>query len=195
MKRLISISWLAAAGLAAACGGAAETELFGPTETSTGETVPSAPTTSASTTPPSASSDGGFLTNDAGPLGPKPVGPPVVACGRSTTCAVPKQVCCATEPPDAGAFELACIDAATSHACAGIPIACDDKSDCAAGHVCCGTYDSNGYKQIACQSSCTSNATLSAVRFCNPKAAVDECLEIGRKCGASQSLPYLFVCK
>jgi hypothetical protein len=75
-------------------------------------------------------------------------------------------------------------------------IACDDRTDCPAGQVCCGTLEDNsGYTSVSCATTCNSIPGLRAVRFCDPSAALDECAALGKYCGPSQSLPGFNVCR
>jgi hypothetical protein len=78
-----------------------------------------------------------------------------------------------------------------------VTIKCDDETDCPKGQVCCGTFEQNsGYKQVSCSPTCQSvGSTITAVRFCDQNAAVDECAADGKTCGWSQKLPGYSVCK
>jgi hypothetical protein len=72
------------------------------------------------------------------------------------------------------------------------------RTDCPAGQVCCGAFDTQaGYQRTQCQATCNDSPVpgLAPVRFCDGNAPIDECVEIGKKCGASASLPGFHVCK
>jgi hypothetical protein len=113
-----------------------------------------------------------------------------VYCSAGTACCASKYgqggpgLSCSTNP------FLACPNG-------GLAIRCDDQTDCPGGQVCCGMFsEQTGYQSIQCSTSCNSvGNTIRAVRFCDPKAAVDECAAIGKKCGLSQGLPGYGICK
>jgi len=78
----------------------------------------------------------------------------------------------------------------------GVAIACDDRTDCPTEMVCCGTRaDDSRYTDIGCRPSCESTPDHPVARFCDPKAAVDECLPLGKKCASSDNLNGYFVCR
>ena len=127
---------------------------------------------------------------------------PGISCGGSaageTNCATALQYCCAT--PNGGSSVTFECKANTVSACAGLKIVCDDSADCPGNQFCCGTYEQNmGYTKVDCRGSAacgTTTATTSFVRFCDPTAATDECIGVGKTCGQqSGSLPGYYYCK
>ena len=138
------------------------------------------------------SSSGG--PKDAG-NDPPPPPPSTIRCGGAKSCTAGAEICCRSwfgqGPPT-----YACEPAGFVACAAGTSIACDDETDCPNGQVCCGTLEQNsGYTSVACKNSCNSLPGLRSVRFCDPKAAVDECVAAGMFCGPSQSLPGYYVCR
>jgi len=78
----------------------------------------------------------------------------------------------------------------------GVPIHCDDKTDCPGSQVCCGLFDQvKGYQSVECRNSCPApSGTSSSVRMCDPNAAVDECQAINKSCQQSGSLTGFYRC-
>lgn len=223
MKRILVVAAVAASvALAVACGGASDSELFASPGSSEFGTLPSGDdpsgTSSGSTSGggssglsgsgSSTSSSGGSTSGgssgtnaDAGAsdAGPAKTG---IWCGKDNDgdnvyCAS-GTVCCSKQYGPGGPSKT-CSGAGPFAGCPnnGIPIGCDDKSDCPSGQVCCGTFEENsGYHSVQCMPTCTAvGNNFRAVRFCDPNAAVDECAAIGRKCGWSQSLVGYGICK
>ena len=148
---------------------------------------------SSGSTSGGSSSSGG--TKDAGQDPPPPPPKSTIYCGGTKSCAAGAEICCSSwfgqGPPT---YE--CEPAGFLACAAGTTIACDDQTDCPNGQVCCGTLQNNsGYTSVECKNKCTNLPGLRSVRFCDPKAAVDECLAAGMSCGPSQSLPGYYVCR
>ncbi len=113
--------------------------------------------------------------------------------GSTAACSAATEVCCAYFGN--GPIDLACEPSGPTACMDGITIACDDRSDCPANEVCCGTLEDNsGYSSVECRPTCVSSPGVRAVRFCDPKAVPSECPS-GSVCGQSQSLPGFYVCK
>lgn len=75
-------------------------------------------------------------------------------------------------------------------------IACDDRTDCPSGQVCCGTFEeTTGRGAAECRTNCKALPGLRAGILCDPFAAVDECATLNKVCAPSQTLPGYFVCK
>jgi hypothetical protein len=76
--------------------------------------------------------------------------------------------------------------------CFGLSIPCDDRADCPAAEVCCGTLANNGsrYNSVQCQASCDSSAN--EYQFCDPNVA-GECAN-GLQCTPSGVLPGYYRC-
>ena len=138
-------------------------------------------------------------TKDAGKDSAPPPAPGAsIYCGQTvpgTTCNAGSQICCGrwngSNKP-----KFACEPTGLVACAGGTDIACDDRTDCPAGQVCCGTLpDGSGYTSVGCKTTCNNFPGVRAVRFCDPKAAVDECAAIGQFCGPSQSLPGYNVCR
>jgi len=204
-----------------ACSGASSTELFdqpasaqlGATPgASSGEAASDQPSSSGSTGSVGGGGDGssssssgstsggssGGETKDAGedaPPPPPPASTGTIACGGTKSCAAGTEICCGSWK-GRGKVSFDCEPSGFLACVAGTSIACDDKTDCAEGQVCCGTLDDDsGYTSVACKNKCNNVPGLRSVRFCDPDAAVDECAEIGKYCGPSQSLPGYHVCR
>lgn len=105
--------------------------------------------------------------------------------------------CCAGKGPGGPSLKCSAGGGITACPIGNLAIRCDDQTDCPGGQVCCGMFsEQTGYQSIQCASSCNSvGNTIRAVRFCDPKAAVDECQAIGKTCGWSQGLPGYGICK
>ncbi|MDF2691966.1 MAG: hypothetical protein K0S65_349 [Labilithrix sp.] len=224
MKLRIFLATAALLAGIVACTGASSTELFAPAGSSQFGTDPGGASSSGEPTTPgssdlpdpsgdgtSSSSGGSSGTSSSSSSGgsssggPKDSGPPpttpaaTIFCGSNdgttTSCNAGTEVCCGStigwgEP----SFEC---EPAGFVACAGaMKIACDDRTDCPTGQVCCGTLEDNsGYTSVECKKTCTSVPGLRAVRFCDPDATVDECAALGQQCENSQSLPGFHVCR
>ena len=207
-----------------ACSGASSTELFGPPGstqlgaepgTSNGDgssgTVPGS-SGSSGDLPPSASSSGTSGSSSSGSTsggtssgGPKDAGTDAASpkaatiyCGGgpgAKKCTAGAEVCCGSWF-GRGSPTYECEPAGLIACAVGTSIACDDKTDCPNGQVCCGTLEENsGYTSVECRNKCNNFGGLRAVRFCDPNAANDECAAIGMYCGPSQSLPGYYVCR
>ena len=117
-----------------------------------------------------------------------------IYCGNAT-CAQGHQVCCVTNVNTmTGTADYACAGSpAECTNVGGIPVGCDDRFDCMPAQVCCGTLATlNGpYIDVRCQDACGASTE---VRFCDPNAAVDECLSLGTFCTPSTLLPGYYVC-
>jgi hypothetical protein len=191
--------WFALAPLAAmatACGGADPSDLF-----SSPATPPEAGSPQDAATPDTGSApvdagappDAGSLRDvgapeivviDAGSLDPG------VTCGNAY-CTAGTEICCLD--PSIPSSTCAALTAATD--CAnggGVPIECDDQTDCP-GRVCCGTQQFGNYTYVRCQSSC--NGT-NEVRFCDPLLPVaDQCASPFATCVPSALLLGYYVCQ
>lgn len=79
----------------------------------------------------------------------------------------------------------------------GLPVRCDDSTDCDAGEICCGTLANDGYHDVMCRTSCPSSmgGGLKGVRFCDPDAPIDQCLTVALRCLPSSRLPGYSVCQ
>jgi hypothetical protein len=110
-------------------------------------------------------------------------------------CPTAANVCCGRQRQ--GGDEFQCVASGGTSCIGGITIRCDDRTDCPSGLICCAIFDSNfGYRSTQCQTQCTTNIpNTTAVRFCDPKAPVDECAADGKKCTASGSLDGFSYCK
>ena len=207
--------------LAVACTGASTTELFSEPASAQSGTLPADETTagsegssggatsgsSTSSSSSSSSSSSGSTTSssggtkDAGLPPPPPPPPPTggIGCGTSAagakvSCTPAAQVCCASFN-DNGKPEYTCEPSGITSCFDALSIECDDKTDCPSGKICCGSLDNSGYTSVSCQTTCTSTPGSRAVRFCDPKAAVDECVASGKYCGPSQTLVGFSVCR
>jgi len=142
--------------------------------------------------------DGGKPAVDAGP----PWKSPGVTCGVTGSGAkaycTGNKLCCVTLDENVE-WEFACVSASSASACQdGRKMRCDDRTDCPQGQVCCATFEQGfGYRSSQCQASCASTPPpgTSFVRFCDPKAPVDECVALGKACKASQSLDGYSYCQ
>ncbi len=113
-----------------------------------------------------------------------------VFCATGTACCVKKYGGGPSHTCSAGGAFGGCSNG-------GLPVRCDDQTDCPNGQVCCGTFsEATGYQSVQCATTCNSiGNTIRAVRFCDPKAANDECAAIGKQCDWSQGLPGYGICK
>ena len=203
-----------------ACSGAPGTELFadpgtsqfspGPeTPAGNGSTSSSASSTggsgSSTSSASSTSSSGGSTTSSGGSTsssGGVDAGLPPgtgIYCGEvggvDTFCNPDSQVCCANAASGYQCKQNGIISPCTGNS---LTIGCNDKTDCGFNQVCCGAFGQNsGYKSVGCALNCNNSPIpgLTAVRFCDKNAAVDECAETGKVCSPSGSLPGFSVCK
>lgn len=204
-----------------ACSGASSSDLFGPPlVTASSETEP-APSTDESDAPggeSSSSTDSGVPSKnggdgqkdsgtgeeskdngtDAGKDAGAPTGP-VIHCGQGSSsqlCSVNQEICCVSLDPNSSHIASYACEEDSSLACAnGIPVECDDTSDCPAAQFCCGTLGSNSrYESVFCSPTCDSETNLTRVQFCDPKLSVSDC-PTGTLCVQSISMPGFSVCQ
>jgi hypothetical protein len=118
--------------------------------------------------PGSSTGSGSSDTYDAGPcVGPsggESCDPGNVECG-SAQCAVPQNECCLGTGNSASCL-------APSASCAGNEQACDEKSDCPDGQICClKVTDINGDFKISCQTGTTCpTGGLASAQICKTNA-------------------------
>ena len=194
----------------AACSGANSSDLFGEPQPGNGQVVfPTDPAPGSSgTSGTSGSSGSSGSVKDAGTDSAPAWKSPGVYCGADLAgddvyCTPGTSLCCARSFSGGGgggdnhdSYECTANNAGACQG--GAPIRCNDRTDCAAGQVCCGAFDPNeGYRSVQCQTSCNSTPIpgTTPVRFCDPDAPVDECTSIGKTCTASGSLPGFSICK
>lgn len=104
------------------------------------------------------------------------------------------QVCCAGYWNETPTYE--CKPAGLVGCPGKSKIGCDDTTDCAAGQVCCGTYDDNTKLGAAeCRTQCKGFGSIRAGVLCDPDAAVDQCAPFSKVCVPSQKLPGYFTCQ
>lgn len=141
-----------------------------------------------------ANKDSGTTGFDAGP-GPDLTVPCGDNMGTAITCNVGSQYCCATNVGNGNDPGYSCQSSGVS-SCAGLRLPCNDTTDCH-GAICCGAFDNiTGYTGVSCKATCTaSTPSGTAVHFCDPNAAVDECAASGQSCQPSQALPGYSLCK
>ena len=167
---------------------------------------------------PESAGDGGAIAVDAGKR-PKDAGIPVdtdagappvdaavpadngIFCGLDPDsnrlyCPAASQACCIRSISGQLSFDCKPSSGSSSN-CAGLRVPCTDQVDCG-GKACCATYDqlSGGYKDVSCKTSCgSSTATTTEFRMCDPEAATDECVAIGKTCQASTAIDGWYLCK
>lgn len=97
-----------------------------------------------------------------------------------------------------GGKTLSCVPNGLNACNQGVPLRCDDKTDCSLGQVCCAAFDSGGggYRGSQCSFTCTVSPIpgTTAVQLCDPKNPVSEC-DAGKTCSPSGSLPGYSYCK
>lgn len=202
---------------ASACGGASSTELFDPPGRSqfgaepisnnagspevtgsrssrTTDDLP--PSSSGSSSVGGSSSDAGSSEReeDTGTASAPPPSSGTIFCGAEESCSPGGEVCCRSQ--NGWSKPTSTCEPSGLLSCPnGTAIACDDRTDCPSGHVCCGTLQGAfGYASVACKTKCENAPGVRAVRFCDPNAAIDECAEIGKSCTSSRSLAGYHVC-
>ena len=123
---------------------------------------------------------------------------PGIYCGadnnsQAVFCSTKSQECCGTKSLGDPNVSYACV--ANGGSCSGIPIHCDDRTDCPSTQVCCGAFDQMaGYLSVECKNACNSTGSTAGVRMCDPNAATDECASIGKTCSQSGSLTGFYRC-
>jgi hypothetical protein len=192
-----------------ACGGAAETGLFGANAGDDGGTFDASSNdasndASSDAAPTNDATNDGPDMRDAMPLPdarPPPhdaaQGDPGIYCGtqgaRTAYCAPTQQECCVTG--NAGSMQYSC-KAAGSLSCFGLTIPCDDSADCA-GQICCGVQDMGAthYVSVSCQATCDPQGPGGEPQriFCDPNVTPSEC-PMGTACTMSAFLPGYSVC-
>jgi hypothetical protein len=120
--------------------------------------------------------DGAAFLGDGGPT------PGSVTCA-GTACAISSNICC-TCPGCFPPFPTSCFPSFPG-CVTGVPVQCDDRTDCASGQVCCGKYSGATFSKAACQASCAS----ADVQLCNVDA---ECAH--GTCKPSTALPGFATC-
>jgi hypothetical protein len=209
--------------LASACSGSTTQDLFAPQNTIDHTTpgTSGAPASSSGTSGSSGSSgasgtsgsgtsgstgDAGDPGKDAGHAdgssGSHDAGPqtPGILCGTKDGVDVDCPIaagshCCAASAKEVPPFTFECKTSVNDpqNCPTDLLIECDDRTDCPAGNVCCGSLTGNPSSDfLQCQmgSSCLNIPPLqNASRFCDPRAAIDECVEEGKTCGPSAKLP------
>lgn len=204
MRRFPSLYIAVAFALAAACGGASQSDLLDPGaargDQDAGGTVDSASPDAGGKDAAGKKDTGDSFDSGEHDVGPPdegvdtaPQGEPEVACSKGQTpayCAVPAQFCCV--PQGGGTYKCETLGAQ----CQGASVHCDDTADCP-GMVCCGTLNEpNGqnpfYSEVTCRTDCMGQTQTTAdVQFCDPNK--NDCLQ--GNCMASQLLPGYFVCR
>jgi hypothetical protein len=114
-----------------------------------------------------------------GPQGPSPG---VINCA-GTACAIGSSVCCTCAncfPP----FPTSCFPSFPG-CVTGVPVHCDDRTDCSAGQVCCGSLSTGTFTGSACKASCAAGD----VQLCAVNA---ECAK--GSCKASTAVPGFSTC-
>lgn len=205
LRRWVGLSSFSMAVVVVACGGADSTDPLkpattqlpnDPSGTSSGSANPPATGTAPDATAPDAatpeepdasSDESDASSADAGVdsghhHGDDGEGDATIRCGTGS-CHAGTQVCCASLSQQ-GKPKFQCQQAGVS-SCTGVKLACDDKSDCAAGTVCCAARNESSFVATTCQATCESTEAQLVARLCDPKAAVDECASIGKKCGST----------
>ena len=127
---------------------------------------------------------------DAAVLDAAPLDPGIRCNGGNTFCTPAPQVCCVQSVQTS---QSQCAASATDCQNQGdIPVACQDRAQCPANHVCCGQkVDPATYSDVSCQSSCLGSLNT---LFCDPTITPNECASTGRTCTASSILPGYYVC-
>jgi hypothetical protein len=153
------------------------------------------PTADAGPTTGDGGQDASFDGSPDGSVKP-PIAGYIPCGGANKVCNAKTEACCIKQgaPPD---LECKAFNGG-GNACSGgsLSVKCNDRSDCPLGQVCCGLLDDNeGYLSVQCRLTCIGGNNLTAVRFCDPRALTDECLNIGQQCVLSQRLPGFGVCK
>jgi hypothetical protein len=203
--RTLAVCFTSATLVLAGCSGAAPSDLFGGPD---GSSTPTPTPTTPVDPPPRIDAGDPPVVFDAGADASKPPikdagpdvvvvidagpPPPQVGCGLSS-CPVSTQYCC--NKWNGSAYVPACQNLGTT--CSpGTLVYCDGKADC--NGVCCGSLNTNGnyYTEVRCTQTCTGFVNnLQQVRFCDPKAMVDECQSLGLQCQASSLLTGYSVCR
>jgi hypothetical protein len=203
--------------LAAACGGAATSNLLGSGDgggngsssgghSGSSSGVGSSSGTSSSSSGGSGSGSGGQL-DSGGPMdssggqmdtgsddGPMMVdsgfGDSGIVCGNNVYCDPQSQECCIT---GMGNLEMH-MCTSQGGTCAGTPMSCDKTADCPMNQFCCGQLDQTetSYLQVSCLSDC-SMYDQGQRQFCDP--AVNDCPQQYPTCGASTILPGYHACR
>ena len=179
-----------------ACG-ARETDLFGKppgTDASTEDTF--IPDEDAGEPDDATVAEDVVVVPDAGkPDVVQPYKDPGIWCG-STFCTPSLQYCCNDKDFQQNP-QWNCQATGTIAGCVlGVKVLCDGKADCPSNQVCCGGLANGSYDEVSCKPTCTGIvAGRNQIRFCDPKAPVDECKSIGLTCKLSNALKSYYVCQ
>ena len=216
--KVASVSPVLVALLFVACGGAAQSDLFGGGGGAGSQDSGGAADTGSSGVDSgngagdaSTGTDAGHHRDAGGPpvdAGEPPdtgvigvdsgAGDPGIYCGKGSQgdiyCPVGQDDCCITAQ-GTSAITYAC-EAVGALTCLGVAAMCDDTADCG-NKMCCGTFDSasSRYREVTCRSSCSGQGPNGTVyrRFCDPFLQPSDCPQ-GQACQASQVLTGYYVC-
>lgn len=192
--------WVLLASIAlVACGGARETDLLGPVPLDASTTLDS------NVTPDEDAGEGDdAITVEDAPItiidASKPdVAPPYkdpgIFCGPAS-CTPSTQYCCNDKDWQQNPTYM-CQATSTIAGCVlGVKVSCDSQGDCPSNQLCCGGLAGGAYDEVSCKPTCTGVVLgRNQIRFCDPKAPVDECKQQAQTCKASNALKGYFVCQ
>lgn len=182
-----------------ACGGARETDLLGTppngVDASTLEDT-GTPGDDATTEEDAAPTDDGAVIIDASkPDVAPPYKDPGIFCGQ-TFCTPSTQYCCNDKDFQQNPTYM-CQATGTIAGCVlGVQVKCDSKADCPSTQICCGGLMNGTYDEVSCKPTCTGIVLgRNQIRFCDPKAPVDECKAQAQTCKPSNALKGYSVCQ
>ena len=182
-----------------ACGGARETDLFGRPPVADDASIDTfVPDEDAAEPPPddATTPDDVVVVPDAGkPDVVQPYKDPGIQCG-ATYCTPAAQYCCNDKDLSQNP-QWTCQATGTIAGCVlGVKVSCDGKADCPSTQVCCGGLMNGAYDEVSCKTTCSGIVFgRNQIRFCDPKAPVDECKAIGLTCKPSGALKPYSVCQ
>jgi hypothetical protein len=196
---------LASIGLASACGGSGNSDLYGDAGADGGGlflTDEAGADTTVGVPPDSIDAPSNAL--EAGPEAQAPARDATdgqsrdttIACGgNGVICKMPSQVCCVAYGAQQGDNIDTC--SPSFGICSGqgaTPVLCTSGTQCANGNVCCGT-SLNGtvyYSDVSCRQSCGAAANSNDHIFCDPNVPSD--CPSSTRCQRSTKLSGFYVC-
>jgi hypothetical protein len=120
---------------------------------------------------------------------------PGIWCGQAF-CTPSTQYCCNDKDFQQNPT-YACQATSTIAGCVlGVKVSCDGQADCPSNQICCGGLQNGAYDEVSCKPTCTGVVNFrNQIRFCDPKAPVDECKQQNQQCKPSNALKGYYVCQ
>jgi hypothetical protein len=198
--RFAFVAFAALASMAVvACGGARETDLLGQPAADASIKIDSGVIPDEDSGP---IEDDGSAGEDVTPIvdANKPdVAPPYkdpgIWCGQGY-CTPSTQYCCNDKDFQQNPTYMCQLSSTIAGCVIGTKVNCDSQADCPSSQICCGGLFNGSYDEVSCKPTCTGVVVnRNQIRFCDPKAPIDECKQQAQTCKASNALKGYYVCQ